>query len=269
MIELTQFREYMELQDLSQGTIEDYLFEMKKVPEYLEDQRKYLVTNRGKRMLISAYRKYLRFQKSIGKINAEQLLDLLDTFKLPKKRGKTKKATWYPQEDWGNVLLSLPNRCAKMAAYIQLQFGLRVGEVSHLRAKEDIDFENMYVHIQARPGWHPKHKRDRSVPMLKNQANIFQRWIKTIPAEITNGYLLWSNRVKERVKERSIQRWYHKANIRSHDLRRSFAKVLYYNSDKNVKLVSDLLGHANIATTSVYLGLESEEVREGYEKAMS
>ena len=80
----------MELQDLSQGTIEDYLFEMKKVPDNIEDQREYLIQNRKKRMLISSYRKYLRFLKSTGKIKAEQLLDLLDTFKLPKKRGKTK-----------------------------------------------------------------------------------------------------------------------------------------------------------------------------------
>ena len=159
MNELKLFREYMELQDLSIGTIEDYLFELKKVPDGIEEQRKYLLENRRKRMLISAYRKYLRFLKSVGKINAEQLLDFLETFKLPKKRGKTKKSRWYPRKDWGDLLKSLPNSCAKMAAYIQLNFGLRVGEVSHLRVKEDIDFENMYIHIQSRIDWHPKHKR--------------------------------------------------------------------------------------------------------------
>lgn len=269
MIELKEFQEYMELQDLSRGTIEDYLFEIKKVPEQFDEQRKYLVENRRKRMLISAYRKYLRFLKSIGKINAEQLLDFLDTFKLPKRRGKTKKAKWYPKEDWGNIISSMPNKCAKFGCYLQLQFGLRVGELVNLRRQEDIDFDNMYIHIQARPGWHAKHKRDRSIPMTKIQAKVITKWIKKTPKEVIHEYLLWTKRGNGSLLERTVQRWYHQVGIKSHDLRRSFAKVMYYGSRKDIKFVSELLGHSNLAVTSDYLGLESEEIRAKYEEVMS
>ena len=155
-----------------------------------------------------------------------------------------------------------------MAAYMQLNFGFRVGEVVKLRIKEDIDLENNYLHVQERPGWVPKHGRNRSIPITKSQRRVIKRWIENSPANINHDYFLYSQKGGELII-RTLQRWYAQAGIKSHDLRRSFAKGIYYNSGKDVKLVSDLLGHANVAITSQYLGLESSEIREKFNKAMS
>ena len=104
--------------------------------------------------------------------------------------------------------------------------------------------------------------------MTGNQKRIIQRWIRNIPPNVLHDYLLFNHRGGVLI-ERTIQRWYAKVEIQSHDLRRSFAKVLYYNSGPDIKLVSTLMGHANVAITSEYLGLDSEEIQEKYSRAMT
>ena len=267
----------MQLQNLSKGTIDDYLYELRKLPNDEEKRKKYLAENRDKRMLIAAYRKYIRFQKHIGKISTEQLFDLLETYKPPKRRGRSEKGKWFPQAEWGEVISNAPNRCAKMGLWLGFSFGLRLGEIINLRV-EDIDLTNEKILVRIRKKdigknqdyWHPKHFRDRSIPIPPTQKRILERWIDIRPA-LNHPYLLWTDRNKNKVSERVFQRWCKIAHpeLKTHDLRRSFANALYYNSDKNVKLVSDTLGHANIGTTSNYLGLDEKEVHDEFVKAMS
>lgn len=260
----------MESQNLSQGTIDDYLYEMKKVPHDPEEQKTYLVMNRKKRMLISAYRKYLRFLKTEGIINSEHLYDLLDTYKLPKKRGRTKKGKWYSQDKWGEIVQAAPTRCAKLGIWIGLQFGLRLGEIINLRI-QDVDLSNNRFLIQKHEdGWHPKCFRDRSIPIPPVQRKILVRWLKIRP-NLDHDFLLWCGSDKHKVSERTFQRWCSIAleGLKPHDLRRSFANALYYNSGKDVKIVSDVLGHASVGTTSNYLGLDEEEIQNKFIKAMS
>jgi integrase len=277
LIDLEAFNQYMQLQNLAQGTIENYLYELAKIPKEDEKQMSYLIENRQKRMLMSAYRKYLYFLKSVGKINAETLFSKLDTYKLPKRRGKSDKGNWFKQSEWGDIIANGANRCARMFLYLGFHFGLRLGEIINLRVK-DIDLQKKRVFIRQRVKsvgknqeyWHPKHFRDRVLPMTKNQKNILTRWINERP-DLNHPYLLWSGRTKKKVSGRSAQRWTQlaKEGLKPHDLRRSFAKVLYYNSEKDLKLVQATLGHASISTTSAYLGLEAEEIQEKYERAMT
>ena len=103
---------------------------------------------------------------------------------------------------------------------------------------------------------------------MKSQKETFVRWINERP-KLNHPYLIYSAR-NNQVISRTFQRWCKKAHpeLKPHDLRRSFAKVLYYESDKDLKLVQILLGHSNIGTTSRYLGLDTEEVQERFTKAM-
>ena len=277
MIDLETFRQYLQLQNLAKGTIDNYIYELSKLPKGDEAITAYLITNRQKRMLISAYRKYLYYQKSAGKINAEKLYSLLDTYKLPKRRGKSEEGNWYKQSEWEEIIGNGLNRCARLFLWIGLNFGLRVGEITNLRV-QDVDLENKRLLVRQRSEiigknqkyWHPKHFRDRILPMTEGQKRIFQRWIKERPV-LSHPYLIWSGRTKKKVSKRACQRWANlaKEGLKTHDLRRSFAKTLYYNSDKDLKLVQVTLGHASISTTSAYLGLELEEIHEKYERAMT
>ena len=50
-------------------------------------------------------------------------------------------------------------------------------------------------------------------------------------------------------------------NFHAHVLRYSFA-THWYNESKDIKLISDLLGHSDVATTSNYLALGKSKTME-------
>jgi len=277
LIDLTNFKQYMQLQNLSKGTIDNYVYELSKLPGDKNLQTSFLIENRNRRMLMSAYRKYLHYLRSIGKIDGEILFNKLDTYKLPKRRGQSKKGNWYKQDEWNAIVSNGKDRCARMFLWLGFQFGFRLSEIINLRL-EDVDLENKRLLVRQHPEnigknqdyWHPKHFRDRSVPIAETKVRVLKRWIKERP-DLDHPYLLWSGRTKKKLSKRVCQRWTQdvRKGLKPHDLRRSFAKVLYYNSDKDLKLVQITLGHASISTTSTYLGLEEEEVQEKFSKAMS
>ena len=264
---LKEFKQDLLSQNLAKGTIKNYLLSLKKLPEDEQERIDYLIENKQNTMLIYAYRKYLHFQKKKGLISIDSASNQLDTYKPPKNRGKLSNGKWLPRKEWGELISRGSSRCAKLGIWLALQFGLRVGEVVNLRV-EDIDLDNKYVHIQTRIGWTPKHNRNRSVPIAAPQKETLKKWIKERP-DLDHPYLIYSSRNKQ-ITERTFQRWVKNTNlgIKPHDLRRSFAKVLYYDSNKDLKLVQVLLGHSNISTTSLYLGLDVEEIHAKYERAM-
>ncbi len=267
-INLEGFKEFCQLNNLAESTIFNYLAELRKIPD--EDPRKYIAENKSKILLIYAYRKFLRYLKTIGKISNEELYNQLDTFKPEKRKGRTEKAKWYPKNQWGEIIEKAPHRCAKIGIYICLQFGLRVGEIVNLRI-QDIDLETEHIHVQKRVGWKPKYGKERSIPMHSKQIRILKKWINTRPSELTHDYIIWSGRSKNKITRRTFEDWCKKAmnGLKPHDLRRSFAKVLYYNSGKDIFLVCELLGHASVSTTTIYLGLETREIKDKYTKAMT
>lgn len=260
------FTKYCQLGQLADSTIKEYLYVLKKVPP--DNPNDYLIENKENKMLMAAWRKYLRFSKIIGKITAEELFDQLEVYKIPKKKGKTTKNNWYPKEEWNEILERLPTRTSKFAAWMQLQFGFRIGELIHLRKDKDIDFENSVIHVQIRSDWKPKASRERSIPMTKRQARIIRRWFNNIPSGVNHNYVLWTKFRENTVSIRTLQGWYKKAGLKSHDLRRSFAKVFYYSSEKDIYFLSELLGHSDVGITTKYLGLEAEEMHQKYDKAM-
>lgn len=198
-------------------------------------------------------------------------------YKLPKKRGESDRGNWFPESEWKEIIRKGPNMVAKMGLYIGFQFGLRLGEICNLRV-EDIDLENRKILIRSRKEvvgknqdyWHPKHYRNRNIPLSEKQYAMLERWIDERP-ELEHPYLLWTEKTKQKVGPRSFQRWCKQANpiLKPHDLRRSFAMWLYNNSEKNVKLVQVILGHSSVATTSNYLGLDEQEITAKYLAAVS
>jgi integrase/recombinase XerD len=56
-------------------------------------------------------------------------------------------------------------------------------------------------------------------------------------------------------------------NISNHSLRKAFARRIWEKNGKDessLVLLSQVLGHSNIATTRIYLGITSEEIRGAY-----
>ena len=273
MIDFTDFEEYMSSQNLAERTISNYLIALRKLPSKKQTQKTYLSQHSDNSMLIKAYRKYLEFQRKQGLITRDELLDQLDTYKLPKRIGSVQNGNWISKDKWEELVKNAPNRSAKMGIWLGLQFGLRKGEIINLRV-QDIDLINNKVLIQTHKEnkkilWHPKHNRERFVPITPDQKEILDRWINERPS-LDHPYLIFST-LRTQVKGRTFNRWLEKASnkeLTPHDLRRSFAKTLYNESKKDVKLVQITLGHSNIAVTSRYIGLDTDEIHDKFTKAM-
>ena len=129
--------------------------------------------------------------------------------------------------------------------------GLRAMEVVNLKLS-DIDFERKTIHIKL-----SKYKKDRIVPLSNYMAQGLKKYISVENPHIwlfngkepdgcysTKG-LCWV--MRETLKKTSI-----KKDVCLHSLRHSYATHLLEDG-VNIVSIKELLGHAEISTTMVYL----------------
>ncbi len=129
--------------------------------------------------------------------------------------------------------------------------GLRGQEVINLKIP-DIDFERKTIHIRQ-----SKYKKDRIVPLAASMAVGLKKYLKAENPHIWlfNGKeadgrysvrgLSWV--MRENLKKTSIQK-----EVSLHSLRHSYATHLL-EQGLNIVTLKDLLGHAEITTTMIYL----------------
>ena len=129
--------------------------------------------------------------------------------------------------------------------------GLRGQEVINLKIS-DIDFDRMTIHIRQ-----SKYKKDRIVPLAKSMAIGLKKYLKAENPHIWlfNGKeadgrysvkgLSWV--MRESLKKTSITK-----EVNLHSLRHSYATHLL-EQGLNIVTLKELLGHAEITTTMIYL----------------
>ncbi len=129
--------------------------------------------------------------------------------------------------------------------------GLRGQEVINLKLS-DVDFERMTIHIRQ-----SKYKKDRIVPLSKAMAVGLKKYLAA-----ENPYL-WLFNGKEASGKYSVRglSWIMRENLRKtsitkevnlHSLRHSYATHLL-EEGLNIVTLKELLGHARITTTMIYL----------------
>ena len=129
--------------------------------------------------------------------------------------------------------------------------GLRGQEVINLKIS-DIDFERKTIHIRQ-----SKYKKDRIVPLSDYMANGL---IKYLAVEKPHIYLFngkepdgrYSIRGLSWVMREALKHTNIKKSINLHSLRHSYATHLL-EEGVNIVTVKELLGHADIKTTMIYL----------------
>lgn len=128
---------------------------------------------------------------------------------------------------------------------------MRGQEVINLKIA-DIDFERMTIHIKQ-----TKYKKDRIVPLSPSMAIGLKKYLKAENPHIWlfNGKeasgkysvsgLSWI--MRENLKKTSINK-----DVNLHSLRHSYATHLL-EEGLNIVTLKELLGHAEITTTMIYL----------------
>ncbi|QIV79342.1 tyrosine-type recombinase/integrase [Fervidobacterium pennivorans subsp. keratinolyticus] len=133
--------------------------------------------------------------------------------------------------------------------------GLRVSELCNLRV-EDVSFYPPYVKVVMGKG-----NKDRLVPISENIVPLLEKYVERYKPKIyffeNKGQPLHPSTVF-RIVKRAAQKAGITKHIHPHTLRHTFATHLVMNN-VNVKIVQELLGHANLSTTSIYLHVADKE----------
>lgn len=156
-------------------------------------------------------------------------------------------------------------------AIIELAYasGLRLAELRGIRL-EQLHLEAGFVNVVG------KGNKERVVPVGKKAVEAIERYLTSgrpklvTPKTPANLFLtqrgtsfaavtMWK-RIKRRAKYAGIAR-----NITPHMLRHSFATHLLENG-ADLRVIQELLGHANISTTEVYTHVAGERLRDIHRK---
>ena len=129
--------------------------------------------------------------------------------------------------------------------------GLRAQEVINLKLS-DIDFERRTIHIRQ-----SKYKKDRIVPLAHNMSIGLKKYLQ---AEHPHLWLFngkepdgrYSVRGLSWVMRESLKKTTISKEVTLHSLRHSYATHLL-EEGLNIVTLKELLGHAHIATTMIYL----------------
>ncbi len=149
--------------------------------------------------------------------------------------------------------------------------GLRLAELQQLDL-EDIDRAARQVRVLG------KGRKERIVPMTSASHRALSRYLtarreRVEPAGRRSDALLLSKRGR-RISRRGIQRTVRRCvdrlagldGVSPHSFRHSFATHLL-NSGADLMAVKELLGHASLSTTRIYLHTSKEHLRAAYTKA--
>ena len=217
---------------------------------------------------IAALRAFYRFAEN------EKLLPLnvAENLSLPRRWKRLPKALTNSEIE----KLLAPEEPAKPRtlcdqAVLELAYasGLRLSELRNLRL-EQLHLEAGFINVIG------KGNKERVVPVGRKAVEALNRYIEVgrskliTPRSPANVFLnqrgkpfasitLWK-RIKDRVKRAGVAR-----NVTPHMLRHSFAThLLEHGAD--LRVIQELLGHANISTTEVYTHVTGNRLRDVHRK---
>lgn len=258
---LNQLKFDMELRGLSLHTQEEYLIKAKMFQKHfckpatelgIKEIREFLHYLKTETKLsngsINTYNSGLRFLYGVT-------LDVTLNYKqIPCQKKKRKFPDILTQEEIKKLFDSCDNlrdKCILMTLY---GAGLRLSEVANLKVS-DIDSQKMRILIRSGKG-----DKDRYALLSQTNLEILREYWKSYrPTEF-----LFKSRMQSspHLTPRAVANMFHKykekagitKNVSVHTLRHCFATHLL-EADTNIYHIKQLLGHADISTTTFYLHL--------------
>jgi integrase/recombinase XerD len=213
---------------------------------------------------IAALRAFYKFAEN------EKLLpqNMAENLSLPRRWKRLPKAL--TDEEIKRVLApetpaTPENLCDRAILELAYASGLRLSELKNLRL-EQLHLEAGFINVIG------KGNKERVVPVGRKATEALTQYIEVArpklitPKSPANVFLtkrgtpfasvtLWL-RIKNRVRRTGIER-----NVTPHMLRHSFAThLLEHGAD--LRVIQELLGHANISTTEIYTHVAGKRLRE-------
>jgi site-specific recombinase XerD len=242
---------------LSKSNIRDFIAHL-----YLRSKNKATVARK-----IYAIKSYYGYLVNAG-IQAHNPLDGIGTPKLDKKIPQilTEKEMRefldaLPEENF----LQLRNKALFEFLYAT---GLRISELTGLRSG-DLHFSDRLVRVMG------KGKKERIVPFHEQAALVMTRYLRCLQVEFRDAHdrvfvNFRGGPLSQRSVERILQQVYRNLthsnkHIHPHLFRHSFATHLLQRG-ANLRVIQELLGHSNLATTEKYTTLNFADLLGTYKK---
>lgn len=215
---------------------------------------------------LSSLRSFFRFAIKRGWMKNNPA-DGIQAPKSPKKLPKTLDADQTAQfvEVAGDSFIACRDRALLELIYSS---GLRLAEVTGLNVT-DVDLKEGMVNVMG------KGSKQRILPVGRHAITALRAWLPQravhAPADqvalfITQrGARIGHRAVQLRMQQLSVQQGMDNP-VHPHMLRHSFASHVLESSG-DLRLVQELLGHANISTTQIYTHLDFQHLAKVYDKA--
>lgn len=145
--------------------------------------------------------------------------------------------------------------------------GIRVSELVHLKLT-DLNLDSGFLKCMG------KGSKERIVPLGRSAKECIERYLNKVRYVGTEGFLfLGSKKAKERLSRQAvwqmIKAYGRKAGIKKkitpHTFRHSFATHLL-EGGADLRIVQELLGHADIATTQIYTHVSRDHLKSVHSK---
>ena len=256
--DLEQFRLYcknVDIQKVDYDFIREYL-------KFLYDKK---YTSKSISRHISSLKSFFKFLISNGIIKSNPMI-LISSPKVEKKLPN------YLNYNDLETILSIPDKNdilgLRNALILELLYscGVRVSELVNIKLS-DIDFSNNRILILG------KGNKERYVLYGSVCANLLTDYIsksRCLLLKKENDYLFlnkFGNKITDRairmIVDDVIKKSSLKLKISPHTFRHTFATHLL-NEGADLKIVQELLGHENIATTGIYTHVSNERLRGVY-----
>lgn len=281
---IDKFLNYLKVEkDASVHTLINYSVDLKDLSHFLKDRdiktidvfdvRKFLVALRQKgykkvtiARKMACLRSFFKFLTREGHIKTNPMVGLVG----PKLE---KKLPLFLGEDDIVKLLDTPDIAdpagLRDKAILETLYstGMRVSELVGMSI-EHIDFISGIVRVYG------KGKKERLAPIGDRALRVIQTYLKKRKKGVgKSDRAVFLNKDGRRLTDRSVRNIVEKhikvASIRTdispHSLRHSFATHLL-NRGADLRSVQELLGHANLSTTTIYTHLSTERLKNVYDK---
>lgn len=153
-----------------------------------------------------------------------------------------------------------------VAFLIALKCGLRSNELEGLKP-EDIDFDNLVIML---PGAVNKNRKNRMVPMTEQVAEELSQLLTEMTEYFGKFTHVFVNQYGEKIAKDA--KYGEMADLKKecrpslHSLRHSFA-INYMRNGGYIRSLQKIMGHADLASTEIYLNYVDDIVIEQYRKA--
>jgi len=226
----------------------------------------------------SSIKLYLLYVYFLYQFAYEEKLYPKDDLKLIKQkfsrfkveRGEQKKALDLEQVQL--LLENCKNPTFKMATWTLLNFGLRLSELINLKLS-DIDLTKKELLVRQSKAY-----RSRIILILPSQIEPIKQWLRFrktfLPLDSQDDSFLILKKTEACPSGRWLQGLYLDISrilgfrVHAHRLRRTYASTMYFYHKMDIDVISYYLGHVNIQTTIIYLGISVKQKHERYLERM-